>query len=217
MQIYLEKNSWPDAIPYLERLELEANFPQNVLFAQSNLMKAMYDQEKYKEAVVYAEKVLEHKKADVQIKADATIFIARSAIKTNDLEKAEKAYSEVSKDAKGALKAEALYYEAYFQNRAGKYKESNKTVQDLASKYANHKYWGVKGLIVMAENNIGLNDAFQATYILENIVKNYGQFEELTAEASRILEQLRTAEKFKNKATDTIVPEKKETEESTEF
>jgi len=217
VQIYLEKNSWPDAIPYLERLELEANFPQNVLFAQSNLMKAMYDQEKYKEAVIYAEKVLEHKKVDVQIKADATIFIARSAIKTNDLEKAEKAYSEVSKDAKGALKAEALYYEAYFQNRAGKYKESNKTVQDLASKYANHKYWGVKGLIVMAENNIGLNDAFQATYILENIVKNYGQFEELTAEASRILEQLRTAEKFKNQATDTIVPEKKETEESTEF
>lgn len=217
VQIYLEKEAWKDATPYLQRLELEANFPQNVLFAQSNLMKAMYNQENYSETVSYAEKVLKNNKADDQIKADAHIFIARSAIKTNDLEKAEKAYAEVSTEAKGNLKAEALYYDAYFKNRAGLYAESNKTIQELASKYANHKYWGVKGLIVMAQNNIGLNDDFQATYILENIIKNYGQYEDLTDEAQRILDQIKTAEKFKNKAADSITTEKKELEESTEF
>jgi tetratricopeptide (TPR) repeat protein len=216
-QIYLEKNAWSEAILYLKRLEVEANFPQNILFAQSNLMKILYNQEQYSETVVYSEKVLANKKADLQVKSDASIYIARSAIMTNDMVKAEKAYSEISKEAKGSLKAEALYYESFFKNKAGKYGESNDIIQNLASKYANHKYWGVKGLILMAENNIGLNDVFQATYILESIIKNYGQFEELTHEASRILEQLKTVQKFKEGNSDATVKEEKEIEKKIEF
>ena len=217
-QIYLEKNDFTSGLPYLQRLELEANFPQNIIFAQSNLMKIMYDQKKYEATVTYAEKVLEHKKADIQIKSDATIFIARSAIKTNNLKKAEKAYSEISKEAKGALKAEALYYESFFKNRAGKYQESNKTVQELASKYANHKYWGIKGLIVMAENNIGLKDAFQATYILENVIENYKQFPDLVKEAKIILDQIQTAVELKVKeTTENKAIKKQEPEENTDF
>ena len=52
----------------LQRLEEEANFPQNVVFAQSNLMKANYQLEKYKEAVTYAEKVLSNAKIDNKLK-----------------------------------------------------------------------------------------------------------------------------------------------------
>ncbi|WP_152287858.1 tetratricopeptide repeat protein [Flavicella marina] len=216
IQIYLDKEAWTDAIPYLERLEVEANFPQNILFAQSNLMKAMFTQEKYTETIAYAEKVLENNKADVQIKSDATIFIARSAIKLNDLPKAEKAYSEVTKDAKGALKAEALYYDAYFKNKAGSYDASNEIIQELASKYANHKYWGIKGLIVMAENNIGLKDTFQASYILENVIKNAGQYEDLMLEAQEILDQIQSLEKLKNNS-EKKTSDKKDTEVQTEF
>jgi TolA-binding protein len=216
-EIYLEKNDKTTALPYLQRLELEANFPQNILFAQSNLMKIMYEQEKYKATVIYAEKVLDNKKTDIQIQSDARIFIARSAIKTNDLKKAEQAYSEVSKEAKGALKAEALYYDAYFKNKEGRYEESNKTVQELASTYANHKIWGVKGLIIMAENNIGLKDDFQATYILENVIENYGQYEDLIKEAKVILDQIQSAVKLNNKEVENNTTEKLESEESTEF
>ena len=217
-QIYLENNNWKDAIPVLKRLENEANFPQNILFAQSNLMKVMYEQEKYKETIIYAEKVLENKKADVQITSDASIFIARSSIKTNDYNKAEKAYADVSKKATGALKAEALYYEAYFQNASKEYEASNKTIQTLASKYANHKYWGVKGLLIMAKNNDGLNDAFQATYILENVMKNYAQFDDLIAEAQTILKEIQEKEN-KKEAPDTNkdVPVKESNSENIDF
>ena len=40
-EIYLIQ-SMVEAIPVLKRLENEARFPQNVVFAQSNLMKANY-------------------------------------------------------------------------------------------------------------------------------------------------------------------------------
>ena len=220
VQIYLEKNNWTEAIPFLKRLELEANFPQNVLFAQSNLMKAMYEKKQYPETVRYAEKVLSHKKADIQIKSDANIFIARSAIQTRDMEKAKIAYSKIPSEATEILKAEALYYKAYFKSRDGAYEDSNKIIQKLASTYANYKFWGVRGLILMAENNIGLDDTFQATYILENVIKNYKQYEELILESERLLEEILTAEKFKNKPVDTIDTEKEkleELEETTNF
>jgi len=37
--VYLEKDNWAEATPLLERLEKEADLPQNITFAQSNLMK----------------------------------------------------------------------------------------------------------------------------------------------------------------------------------
>ena len=39
-QFYLSSKNWNKAMPILARLESEANFPQNVVFAQSNLIKA---------------------------------------------------------------------------------------------------------------------------------------------------------------------------------
>lgn len=217
-QIYLEANDWEKATPVLKRLETEANFPQNILFAQSNLMKAMYEQEAYKEAVNYAEKVLAHQKADDQVKSDASVYIARAAIKTEDHEKAKNAYAEVATLASGALKAEALYYDAYFKTAEKKYEASNKTIQVLASEYANHKYWGVKGLLLMAQNNDGLNDAFQATYILENVLQNYGQFEDLILEAKSLLKQIESKEESEVSETpNTDSSNKSATEETTEF
>lgn len=196
-QIYLDSNSWDLAIPILKRLELEANFPQNILFAQSNLMKGMYEKEDFENAVAYAEKVLENKKTETKVKSDAHVFIARSAIKTNKLTKAKKAYQEVSKIASGALKAEALYYDAFFKNKEKAYEASNKKIQTLAADYASYKHWGVKGLILMAKNNHGLNDVFQATYILESVIKNYPQFKELIAEAKILLAEINKEQESK--------------------
>ncbi|MFC2110441.1 tetratricopeptide repeat protein [Bacteroidota bacterium] len=203
-QLYLEKNNWELAIPILKRLEQEANFPKNIVFAQSNLMKGMYEKQNFEKTVLFAEKVLENKKVEDQIKSDAYVYIARSAIKTNQLNKAKTAYNEVSKLAKGALKAEAIYYDAFFKNKEKEYEASNKIVQILASDYAAHKYWGVKGLLLMAKNNDGLNDAFQATFILENIVKNYSQFRDLKLEAQTLLDEIskRETTKTTNESTD---------------
>src|SRR5690606_1650990 len=146
-QIYLENKQWMEAIPVLKRLEQEASFPQNVVFAQSNLMKANYQLEAYSEAVAYAEKVLSQGVVDSKIKSDAHVIIARSAMKTNNEERAKTAYAEVEKTATGEAAAEALYYQAYFKNKAGAYEASNETVQRLAKDYSSYKYFSAKGLV----------------------------------------------------------------------
>ncbi|WP_372756696.1 tetratricopeptide repeat protein [Mariniflexile sp.] len=193
-QFYLESKSWNKAIPVLERLEDEANFPQNVVFAQSNLMKANYQLENYSKAVAYAEKVLASATIDTKIKADANVIIARSAIKTGNETKAKEAYAKVEPVASGETAAEALYYNAYFKNKEGKFEASNTTVQKLAKDFSGYKYYSAKGLVLMAKNFYALKDAFQATYILESVIQNFTEFNDVVTEAKAELSKIKTEE-----------------------
>ena len=94
---------------------------------------------------------------------------------------------EVQKTATGSLAAEALYYDAYFKNKEGNYKASNEIVQKIAKDYGGHKEFAAKSLIVMAKNFNGLKDAYQASYILESVAKNFKEYPEVVAEAKKEL------------------------------
>jgi len=203
-QIYLEKDDWESATPLLVRLEQEANYPQNILFAQSNLMKSYYQKNLFKEAVAYAEKVLQKDKLENNVEFDAKIIIARSAFKTDDLLTAEEYYTEVERNANGELKAEALYFNAYFKNQNKKFKASNKIVQRLIADYSTYKYWGVKSYIIMAKNHYGLKDAYQATYILENIIKNFTQFDDVILDAKK---ELKIIQDNEAKTNESVTPQ----------
>jgi tetratricopeptide (TPR) repeat protein len=193
-QIFLKNDNYDKAIPVLSRLENEADFPQNKTFAQSNLMKCYYNKKDYDNSVVYAEKVLANPKTDSTVKSDAQIIIARAAIQTGDETKARSAYAKLLTIAKGELAAEALYYEAYFKNKEAKFEDSNTVVQKLAKNYSSYKYFGAKGLILMAKNFYGLKDSFQATYILDNIIKNFTDFPDVVSEAQTELDTIKREE-----------------------
>lgn len=200
-QIYLESEDWDNAMNALERLEKIANYPQNTIFAQSNLMKGYYRNKQYTKAKNYAEKVLMNTKIDQIVDEDAKIIIARTAIKTEDFKTAEEYYNIVDETATGEMKAETLYYKAFFLHEEKIYEESNKEIQNLIANYSTYKYWGVKSYIIMAKNYYALKDAYQATYILENIIKNFTQFKDLVEEANN---ELRTIKNKESKTNESI-------------
>ncbi len=199
-QLYLEKEKWEKAIPILERLEKEGNIDQNIIFAQSNLMKGYYDKEDYVKAVIYAEKVLVGSKIDEVTEEESRIILARSAIKTDDYLTAQDYYNVLNRTATGQLKAETLYYKAFFLHEEKAFEESNQEIQNLIANYSRYKYWGVKSYIIMAKNYYALKDAYQATYILDNITKNFTQFKSLTEEAKNELNKIRSKEAQTNES-----------------
>ncbi len=182
-EIYISKDKYAPAFPYLEKLEETANIKQNVTFAQSNLMKGYYTQKNYEKTLIYAEKVLATPNTDDRIKSDAHIMIARSAIKTNNEAKAKEAYAIVQKIASGERAAEAWYYDSYFKNKEQSYEESSASIQTLVKDFSGYKEWAGKGLLIMAKNYYALGDAYQANYILENIIKSFKKYPEIVAEA----------------------------------
>jgi tetratricopeptide (TPR) repeat protein len=204
-QIYLEKDAFNSALPILNRLEEEAYISENVLFAQSNLMKVHYETAAYELAVIYAKKILQKDKLAITIENDAKIIIARSSVKKEDFITAEAYYTEIEKTANGVLKAEALYYNAYFKNQQEEYEASNEIVQKLIAKYVTYKYWAVKSYIIMGKNYYGLKDAYQATFVLENVIKNFKEFEDLVKDAQL---ELDTIKKKEAKTNNSVTPEK---------
>ncbi|WP_299430035.1 tetratricopeptide repeat protein [uncultured Maribacter sp.] len=197
-EVYIADKNYSKALPYLKRLETVANIQQNRTFAQSNLMKGYYQKKDYSNTISYAEKVLATASIDDRIKSDAQIMIARSAIKTNDASRAKEAYTKVLRIASGETAAEALYYDAYFKYQDNNYEDSNIAVQKLAKDYSSYKEWGGKGLVIMAKNFYALNDAYQATYILESVITNFSQYPDLVAEAKGELSIIKAKEAQSN-------------------
>ncbi|MEC4113484.1 tetratricopeptide repeat protein [Myroides pelagicus] len=194
IEMYLKANDEGKAIDRLKRLEKEAIQEQNKVYAMSNLMKLYYEQKNYTQALTYSEQVNEKQGVDSRIKNDAQVIIARTSLSTGNEVKAKQAYAEVLKSARGEVAAEALYYDAYFKNKEGQYESSNEAVQKLAKEYSSYKYYGAKGLVLMAENFYALNDSYQATYILESVMKNFGDYVDVKAQAQKKLNQIKEEE-----------------------
>lgn len=198
-QIYLESKRWNESIEFLERLEKTSNLNQNIIFAQSNLMKANYELQNFEKSVLYAEKVLLNSKIDESVKSDAQLIIARSALKSGDLKKSRESYRIVQDNTKeGALAAEALYYNAYFLNIDMDYEKSNLLLQELTKEYSGYKYFAAKGLVLRAKNLYELGDSYQANYILEAVVENFKEFEDVFQEAKEELLRIKTEESKRN-------------------
>ncbi|MFH6992381.1 tetratricopeptide repeat protein [Flavobacterium sp. FlaQc-48] len=193
-QIYLKAKDCDKSIPVLKRLDDEADAAQNKSFAQANLMKCYYDKKDYDNSVTYADKVLQNAKADVNVKADAQIIVARAAMQTGNEDKAKAAYAKLSATSKGELAAEALYYDAYFKTKEGKFDASNVSVQKLAKNYSAYKYYGAKSLVLMAKNFYGLKDSYQATYILDNVINNFTDYPDVVEEAKKELAAIKVEE-----------------------
>ena len=193
-EIYLNNSDWDAAKSILKRLETEADYPQNNIYAQSNLMNAYYQTKDFNNAVYYAEKVLQKANLDVKVKNDAQLIIARSAWETGNEDKAKTAYALVEKTASGSVAAESLFYNAYFKNKDGNFAASNAVIQKLAKDYSSYKLYSAKGLIVMAKNYYALDDAFQATYILESVISSFTEFEDVVEEAKLELNRIKTEE-----------------------
>jgi tetratricopeptide (TPR) repeat protein len=205
-QIYLNKDDFKSALPILERLEKEAYVFENILFAQSNLMKGYYETDSYELAVAYAKKIVQKNKIDNTLKNDAKKIIARSSIKTKDFITAKEYYTEIEKTANNELKAEALYYNAYFKNQEKEYEASNKIVQELIAKYTAYKYWAVKSYVIMGKNYYALEDVYQANFVLENVIKNFKEFKDIIKDAQLALKNIKENEA---KTNNSVTPEKK--------
>ena len=197
-EILISGEGYPQAIPYLKRLEAIADIPQNRTYAQSNLMKAYFENKQYSEVLEYAQKVLDNPSLNDRIRSDARLMTARAAMETGDATKAREAYALVLETGGREAKAEALYYKAFFEREDGDPEASNASLQELVRDYATYRQWGGKGLIVMALNYDQLDDAFQATYILESVVANFEDFPDIASEAGRELSKIKTREATRN-------------------
>ncbi|MGJ8685265.1 MAG: tetratricopeptide repeat protein [Nonlabens sp.] len=189
--IYLGESAFAKAIPVLTKLEQLADFPQNIIYAQSNLMKAYYELEDYDKAVSYANKVLADATISDNVRSDANVIIARSNWKRGNEAAAKTAYEAVRLNASGTLAAESTYYKAYFEHKESNYDAAIATVQSLTKNYAGFKLWTSKGLVVMGKSYNAQGQTLNATTILQYVVDSFAQYPEVVASAQAELNAIK--------------------------
>ncbi len=193
-EIYLASSAFAKAIPVLKKLETLADYPQNIIYAQSNLMKAYYETDDYAQATSYADKVLADPTATNNARSDASIIKARSSWKQGNEAAAKVAYEKVRETATAGLAAEAFYYKAYFENKEGAHDAAIATVQKNTKDYAGFKLWSAKGLVVMGKSYYAKKETLNATTILQYVVDNFAQYPDVQTEAQTELNKIKTTE-----------------------
>lgn len=196
--IALQEKNNAESLTYLKQLKEVASNDQNILYADSNLMKVYFNQKDLSTAVNFANQVVKNNKADKKVLSDAYVILGREAIQSGKNAQAKTYYESLSKIASGEAAAEALYYDAYFKTEDKKFEASNTAVQKLAKDYASYQYFGAKGLVLMAKNFYGLKDSYQAVYVLENVVSNFKQYDDVVQEAKTLLSQYKSQESKRN-------------------
>lgn len=196
--IYINEKDQVSTRRILSLLENNASNDANKLFAQSNLMKVAYEEDDVATASKYAEILMKNTKIDQRIKADATAISARVAMKNNQTSEAKTRYEQLGKIASGELKAEALYHEAYFKHIDKAYEASNKLIETVVKDYSAYKFYSAKSLILLAKNFYQLNDSYQATYVLENVISGAKEYPEIVNEAQVELNRIKTEEAKRN-------------------
>ncbi|MCD9855387.1 tetratricopeptide repeat protein [Epilithonimonas sp. JDS] len=189
-QIYISQDKISDAKKYLEQVANSTNV--NIKnFASIELMKIYADEKNFAEAEKFANAVISNSKNSAATLEQAKVIKARSLMQQSKDKEAQTAYTALEKSSNTEVAAEALYAKAFYQNKGKAFKSSNETIFKLANNYASEEYWGAKALVIMAKNYLALKDNYQASYTLDEIINNYGDFPEVVAEAKEVKAQIK--------------------------
>lgn len=189
-QIYLSQDKVADAKKYLEQNANSTNVTIKN-FASIELMKIYADEKNFAEAEKYANAVIANTKNSAATLEQAKVIKARSLMQQGKDKDAQTAYTALEKSSNTEVAAEALYAKAFYQNKGKAFKTSNETIFKLANNYASEEYWGAKALVIMAKNYLALKDNYQASYTVDEIINNYGDFPEVVAEAKEVKAQIK--------------------------
>ncbi len=102
----------------------------------------------------------------------AQLFLGKAFMQKNDFVKAEEEFKKTIALAKDNNGAEAKYFIGDMLYRSKKYKESIKSLQELAQEFSEFVYWYEKSFILISDDYVALNDYFMAKATLKSVIEN---------------------------------------------
>jgi len=114
----------------------------------------------------------------------------------NQLDSALKAFKKVMLMTKSIAAAEAKYHICKIFHLKEDYSGCESQIMELVKQKPSYDYWLAKGIILLGDNFISLEDYFNAKHSLKSIVDNYvgEQKEVIIAEAVQKLEYVESLE-----------------------
>lgn len=170
---YVDKQEWPKAIEYENRIEQTSTDETELLFARLAQLRGHYALKNQSEIFNYAKKVLDSKNAKDEDKAEAYYYRAKSAYEQNNTTDAEADFKQVQKLTTKEWKAEAGYTVILIHYNKGEHKQVEKEIFDFSKQKPTYNYWNGKAFILLGNNYAKLDDIAQAKATLKSVIDNY--------------------------------------------
>lgn len=158
-------------------LEEVAEVQENLYKSRVGLMRTSFALDKHDQAIEYAQKLLSMEKIATEVEAEAHLTIAKSALAQDKIGLALPEFVATEKLMKNAIGAEAKFNIALIQHMQGNYDECQKHIFELVDKYASYKDWVSKSFLLLSDNYLKLNDAYQAKITLQYVIDKSGSDE----------------------------------------
>jgi TolA-binding protein len=196
--ILFGKKAYARALAYYEELSQKAEYPNNILIAQTGMMRCRHFLGQDEKALESARKVLESDKAGEQLLVEAHLISAKSRLALGDTTSAETSFAVTSRLDKGTMGAEAKYWSAYILYARGQFEKSEDMCFELINQYPSHDHWMARAFILLSDIYAARDNLFQAKQTLQSVIDNH-KGEELVTLAR---EKLRRIEQQETRANE---------------
>jgi TolA-binding protein len=195
--ITFKNKNYQNALPLYSRLTDVAEYPANVNEGAIGKMRCQWSIGNYDLATEAALRVISLDKIPNEVKAEAHLIVAKSAIGKQNYDLATSEFFIIVPLTKSEKSAEAKYSIAYIQFQKGQYKESQKSIFDLLNQGQNYEYWMGKGYILLSDSYLALKDNFNAKYTLQSFIGKSTNTELIAVAKEKLsrIEEIERAEK----------------------
>ena len=184
-----KQRNFPRAIRNYQIILGKASSKVDQVSAQLGLMDTYFVYPKLDSAAILARDIVAGGSVVAGAQNRAQLMLGKIAYAKNDFKTAQAEFEKTIALAKDANGAEALYNLGEILYKQKKYKESIATLLKFNEQFSDFEYWKGKAFIMVADNNVALDETTQAKAVLNSIIENSSD-ETVKAEAKQKLATL---------------------------
>ncbi len=167
-----KQKNYPRAIRNYQIIMARANGKADQVAAQLGMMDTYFVYPKPDSAAIIAREVLTAGNVVPGAQNRAQLMLGKVAFGKGDYKTAQADFEKTIALAKDVNGAEAQYYLGLILNKQKKYKESTATLLKFNEQFGDFEYWKGKAFILIADNNVALDEVAQAKAVLNSIIEN---------------------------------------------
>ena len=188
-ELEASQKNYPRAIRNYQLILTKANGKAEQVAAQLGLMDTYFVSSKPDSAAVLAREVIAAGNVVSGAQNRAQLMLGKVALGKGDYKTAQTDFEKTIALAKDVNGAEAQYHLGEILNKQKKYKESIAALLKFNEQMGEFDYWKGKAFILVADNNVALDEMAQAKAVLNSIIENSSD-ETIIAEAKQKLTSL---------------------------
>jgi TolA-binding protein len=194
-KLFMVQKKYNEAVPFLKKLETNAEYKSDYTFAINNLLFCYSQMEMPDDVLNYVKQVRDNDKTSQEDKFKTGLYAGSAYLQKNDTTKAITEFNYTVANTKTVAAAEAKYNIANIEYLKGHYKTSQKTCFELVKDLPGYDYWVTKTFILLADDYVGLKDNFQAKATLQSVIDNYKGDDDILPTAKQKLDKLSGTDK----------------------